>query len=191
VTIYVLAAIGYSNFVLIFGATSVVALVIWACILINLICEEVEDQTNDLCTYEKLESIRDAEVEESRKDKKSYEEALVKYKDEVQKSLVDSYREFEETLMDKVKDSKLIAMMVEKSGYASVLEKHHSHVISLSEKISKCDTNISGTIKNCEVKKAECIKRMLSRQNKGIYGYHYFFPKNLLFHEKSKNLLYY
>ena len=57
-----------------------------------------------------------------KKRKESYKAEMTAYKNEMQKELLEKYRQFEETLMGGVKDSKLIAAVLKQSGYSTVLD---------------------------------------------------------------------
>ncbi len=160
-------------------------LTVWAGTIINSISMEVKFQAEDFQQYKTQEAQRDALVMKYNEDKKVHKTALTKYKDEVQITLVDSYKQFEENLMDKVKDSKLIAMIIKKSGYADVLDKYHQHIINLTDTIKFCDNSINEANKECKVVKLYSSKRMLIRQGKGIFGLHYFYPKYLIFKDNK------
>lgn len=183
-----LAVITLSAFGTVSSATGVglvltVVLIIWACVIVCSITGEIKDQAEDFHKYKNQEAKRDALIKEHTKDKKANEEALTRYKGETKEALLDSYRQFEENLMEKVRDSKLIAMIIEKSGYADVLDRYHSHIIRLTGNIKECDNSINFANKDCEVSRLNYAKKMLVRQSNGIFGLHYFFPRHLIFRE--------
>jgi hypothetical protein len=167
-----------------FISTSIVSLVgfvIWIVVITCAIWDSVKKQVENFEVLAQIDELRDALIEELKADKTANEEALDKYKGEAKTALVDNYKNFEENLMDKVHDSKLVAMVLRKSGYADVLNEYHKHIVTLTNKIRECDIDINQAVKNAKKDKACHIKEILIRQGQGIFGYHYFFPKRLIY----------
>jgi hypothetical protein len=178
--------VGMPNGAIAASVIGTIIFAIWSCIIGFTAAEEIKSQAEDLRDYENQEAKLAARIEECEKDKEAYEANLTKYKDEVQNTLLETYKQFEESIMEKIKDSKLIAMAMKKSGYADLLAGYHSNIIELTNKIKGCDTSINCARKDCEVNKLNYAKKMLVRQSQGVFGIHYIYPKHLIF-KKTNN----
>lgn len=159
----------------------IIIFAVWGGALTFMVTEEVGKQAEDLRHYQNQEAKRDSKVEELSKDKEAHEKALTKYKGEVETTLLETYKQFEESIMEKIKDSKLLAMVMKKSGYSDLLARYHSNIIELTDKIKGCDVNINAARNECEVKKLAYARKMLVRQGKGMFGFHCLFPRYLIF----------
>jgi hypothetical protein len=166
------------------GAVSLIVFGSWGNYIICLITTDVKDQINDIESLRQLERARDAVIEEFTKDKEAIDTALAKYKGEVEDTLLETYKQFEESIMEKIKDSKLLAMVMKKSGYSDLLARYHSNIIDLTSRLRKCDQGINHARCTCEDNKISLEKKMLIRQGKSIFGFHYFFPKHLIYREE-------
>jgi len=186
ITMYSKYGVGSGAFLSV-SVGSLLIFIIWASIVIDCIRGAVEKQVEDFEALTHIDELKDALVEEYRTDKIANEEALEKYKNEAKTALVDNYKNFEENLMDKIHDSKLVAMVLRKSGYADVLNEYHKRIVSLTNKIRECDTGINYAIKDAKKDKTDCIKRMLVRQGQGIFGYYYFFPKHSIYKQSVRD----
>jgi len=165
------------------SVAGIIVFTIWSSIIGFATAEEIKSQAEDLHNYKREEIIRNARIEECTKNKEACEANLAKYKEEVQNTLLETYKQFEESIMEKIKDSKLIAMVMKKSGYADLLARYHTNIIELTTKIKNCDTDINCARKDYEVHKLDYAKKMLVRQSQGVFGLHYIFPKHLIFKE--------
>ena len=132
---------------------------IWGGVLLNIIKEHIKDQLNDLHSLDRLKA-----------EKGSYEAELEAYKTEMQKELLERYREFETTLMTHVKDSKLVAALLQQSGYAEVLNAYNKAIKDMLSHINACDR-----------KAAQSIANMKTRQDDFLAGYGRFIPRRLLY----------
>jgi len=156
---------GYVALVTLLGGVSVVIFASWGGSLIGIIKDQIKDQLND------MHSIR-----LFKKEKEHHENALAKYKEEFQEKLSEDYMKFEKALMDSVKDSKLIATVLQESKYANVLDRYHTTVKNTIIEIRKCDTAIEN-----------CIKNMLRRQENTLFGYGRFIPQNMRYVIKEED----
>lgn len=127
---------------------------IWSAIIAKDITETINDQITDFHSLEAANT-----------DKKSYQEEMEAYKKEMKVELLTHYREFETTLMENIKDSKIIATILEKSGYANILKIYNSQIKSFLYDIN-----------NCERRQARLIVCMITRQSDRIGGYGRFIP---------------
>jgi len=98
------------------------------------------------------------------------------YKAEMHTELTEKYRDFEKTLMEHVKDSKLLAAVLEQSGYASLLRAYDNKIRDYLQNISSCDRQIAGNVAN-----------MLVRQDNFITGYGMMIPTRLLYKDEKEN----
>jgi len=167
-----------------FTVLSFVVLGCWANYIICSIASDVKDQTKDMESLKQFERARDSLIKEAKNDKEAYEKALAKYKEEVENTLLETYKQFEENMMEKIKDSKLLAMAMKKSGYSDLLARYHANIVDLTDSIKKCDERVNTANNKCEEMKIDCEKAMLVRQGKGAFGHHYFFPKHLVYKEE-------
>lgn len=133
--------------------------VIWGAILINLIKDFIDAQLQNLHSIQQYKAR-----------KESYEAELIAYKAEMQQELLERYREFEKTLMENVKDSKIIAAVLQQSGYSEVLTSYNKMIKNLLEYINGCDRSI-----------ADSMADMRVRQDSVLSGYASFIPKRLFF----------
>jgi hypothetical protein len=136
-----------------------VALLVWGGVLIDMIKENLERHLNDFNSIENLKSK-----------KQSYQSQMDAYKDEMKEELLEKYKKFEEMLMKSITDSKIIATILEKSGYASVLGDYNIKISGYLESIHMCDREIQDKIKDMKV-----------RQNNPIYGFSKFIPRSILY----------
>jgi hypothetical protein len=98
--------------------------------------------------YEDISCIKREE-----EDKKSFALELQDYKDSLEVLLTVDYKEYEKDLMASVKDSKLIAAVLQKGSYADVLQSHAKNIKSLQSSIYYCDRNIARYKSSIRVRK--------------------------------------
>lgn len=142
--------------ILVFCVVFIIVLGIWAAAVAESYIDTVKDQAKDFYSLAKYEA-----------NKKSYQASLASYKEEMQTTLVDKYREFEQVLAQSVTDSKLIAAVLKKSSYGDVLQRYESRVEDLICRINGCERD-----------KADAINKMLTRQA-DFSGWALLLPKNL------------
>lgn len=169
--------------VVIASITSLIIFVIWIGVEVCAIGCSVKDQLTDFNKLRHQDKMKDAVVENFKEDKITHETALERYKEESKVALVDNYKKFEETLMKNIQDSKLLAAVLQKSGYSKVLGEYHTNIVKLTDKITNCDVAINTAVASCDKDKLAYVRNLLSRQGRGIFGYHFFFPKNLIYKE--------
>lgn len=98
-------------------------------------------------------------------DKESYKREMVEYIKEMRPELLDKYKEFEECLMQSIRDSKIIATMLEKSSYAEVLKSYDHKIANFLESINNTDRNIQ-----------EIVLEMKVQKEDKLFGYALFIP---------------
>lgn len=166
----VILTFGYSNtqdkpeifFVML--AIAFIIFAIWTGVLLNSISEIIKAQLEDFYSIDTL-----------KKEKASYTSQLLEYKTEMKNELLENYKKFEETIMSHIKDSKLIATILEKNGYSEVLKRYDSSISDFLTKIHNCDRKTDKAIANMQV-----------RQNDPIYNYSNFIPKSIRYTESEK-----
>lgn len=134
-----------------------VVFAIWIIVIISDIRYEIKSQLDD---FHSLDSIK--------KEKESYEAEMDHYNKEMKAELLTEYREFEESIMSSIKDSKIIATILEKSGYSSVLTSYNNRIKEYLTLIHNSDRKIQNTIKEMKI-----------RQEDSIYSYGMIIPENL------------
>jgi len=134
---------------------------VWFGVIINEIQQAIKAQ---LLNFYSLETLK--------KEKISYEEQMEAYKREMKPELLEKYKKFEETLMSHIKDSKIIAMLLEKSGYSDLLKRYDSAISVYLSKMYGCDRQTD-----------QAIRDMKIQQSDPIYGYSTFLPKRALYME--------
>lgn len=100
--------------------------------------------------------------------KESYQTEMEQYMAETKSELLNNFRNFEERLMKKVSDSKLIATVLQESGYAKALSIYESRIKSFLHDINQCDRW-----------KEKSKRDMLVRQSDYISGYAFIIPSNI------------
>lgn len=136
-----------------------VVFAIWIGCIIAELQTVIKSQLEDFHSLESLKS-----------QKASYQSEMDAYNKEMKNELLQRYREFEQELMVSIKDSKLIATMLEKSGYATVLSEYNSQIKKYLNSIHQCDRSIQDKIASMRV-----------RQNNTFYGYSKLLPKNTIY----------
>lgn len=135
----------------------VVIILIWLGCIVSDMLDSVRDQYKDFYS-----------IEEYRRNKESYNTEMNQYIEETKNELLDNFRKFEEGLMAKVSDSKLIATVLQKNGYANALSTYESRIKSFLNNIHSCD------------RKSELTKKdMLTRQTDYISGYAFLLPSSV------------
>lgn len=139
--------------VLVFSVYTAMVL-IWGGMLLSDIVNAINDQIRDYYTLDELDM-----------DKESYQNELDQYTKEMKAELLTHYRDFEETMMGHVKDSKIIATIIEKSGYSTILKTYNERIKYYISCINDCDR-----------KKSALITQMYTRQADRISGFGRFLP---------------
>lgn len=132
---------------------------VWIGMIINEIQQTIKAQ---LLNFYSLEALKNEKI--------SYKEQMEAYKDEMKPELLDNYKKFEETLMSHIKDSKIIATLLEKSGYSELLKRYDSSISGYLSRMHECDRAVD-----------IAIKSMMVRQNDHIYSFSAFLPKKALY----------
>lgn len=109
----------------------VISSVIWGLVLLGCIINEVKEVIEK---YNKIRSLR--------KQKTSFETEMEIYKGEMQTELLDKYREFETALSTNIKDSKLLAAILQESGYHKILSDYNSTIKNYLSSIHQKDRKI-------------------------------------------------
>ena len=136
------------------GVIYVIAFAIWGGVLIDTVLSTIKKQIENFFSLDKIKLKKD-----------SYEKELEEYKEEMKEVLIERYKEFEEAMMQKVTDSKLLATLLQQSGYSGIIKTYNSKIERSLEKINLCDRE-----------RLNIIQAMEERQN-DIYGYGLFIPK--------------
>jgi len=136
-----------------------VVFAIWIGCIIAEIQTVIKDQLKD---FHSLESFKSQKL--------SYQSEMDAYNKEMKNELLQRYREFEQELMVSIKDSKLIATILEQSGYAKLLSQYDTQIQRYLNNIHSCDRIIQGKIADMRV-----------RQDNTFYGYSKFLPKNTIY----------
>ena len=152
------------------------------CVCIK-IKELMEDQIKDLQALESAENKKEYNIAELEKDMEATAKALNDYKEEMKPVLVDKYEAFEKTLMENVRDSKLIATMLRKSGYSDLLNRYDTRIDSFIDTVKKKTEAMADQERACLHTKLDAHNSLVARRSQGIFGYHYFFPKHLRYTE--------
>jgi len=172
----------YDPFVIIF-TVSLIILAIWTGVFFCKLKELIEKQARDLQDLKSAERYRDNRLAKIEKQKTAARTAMAKYKEELQSILVDKYEEFEKVMMKSVQDSKLIATILKKSGYADLLHNYRVDVRGYIDNIKKLEAEAADVERSWKDTKVQCHNKLINRQSQGIFGYHRFFPRNLIYKE--------
>lgn len=111
-------------------------------------------------------------IKEFEREKTSYEMEMKSYQKEMKDELLTEYKNFEEKIMAEIKDSKIIATILEKNGYASVLKSYDNTIQNYLRTIHNTDRSIQTSIRQMKV-----------RQGDSIYNYSLFIPKSIRYEE--------
>lgn len=134
---------------------------IWGSVLLYNVVFTIREQIEDFYALGKIE-----------KEKESYKNEMQSYKVEMREHLLDKYKDFEEQMMQKVVDSKIIATLLEKSGYSSVLQTYDRRMTQYLDQINNSDRRIATTIKDMKV-----------RQSNSISGFAFLIPKKFRYED--------
>jgi hypothetical protein len=107
-------------------------------------------------------------IDEYKMNKESYNTEMEQYKSATQSELLENFRTFEENLMSRVSDSKIIATVLQKSGYSKTLEIYESRVTRFLDSIHACDRRT-----------AVAKKDMLVRQSDYMSGFAFLIPSKI------------
>jgi hypothetical protein len=162
---------------------SVAVILGWIATFVTKIKEEMEKQVSDLQTIDTAERRKQYNVAELQKDLEATNEAMESYKNEMKTVLVDKYEAFEKTLMENVRDSKIIATMLRKSGYSDLLNTYDKRISKFIDIIKDKSGKISEQERKCLHNKLSAHCDLVARREQGIFGYHWFFPKHLRYNE--------
>jgi len=166
-----------------FYIVSVVVILGWVAIFVNKVKEQAEDQIKDLQKLELAGKYKDSACADMERDMESIATALNNYKDELKPILVDKYETFEKALMESVRNSKIIATILEKSGYAEILNKYDKNVAGYINEIKTRALKASQYEKECLDQMLDAHRDLIKRKSYGIFGYHWFFPKRIRYTE--------
>lgn len=138
-------------------AISLIVFLIWGGCILNCIKDIINFQLKDYHDIERL-----------KQKKESFQAEMEAYKKEMKAELLQKYKEFEKALMKDIKDSKIIATILEQSGYASVLKNYDKTISKYLNSIHECDRSLENKAKDMRV-----------RQSDPIYTYSKFIPKEI------------
>lgn len=141
-----------------------IVFVIWGCVMITNIKDYIAVHIDNFYLLDTFAAK-----------KKSYEAEMEAYKADMQEELLNKYREFESALMESVKDSKLLATVLQQSGYASILDSYNDKIKAYLHEINKCDREYADT-----------MRKLLAKRDNNISGYGTFIPKKFKWLEEVK-----